>query len=366
MKQTPLRIPTATLLAATLALAVGSAARARAQDDDDDLDKIPTSESHHVVRPRGESAAPASGDEEEAPAAAKPEPRPEPSRPASPPPDEAPAPAKEEAPAPRPATRSKREKKHKRAKKAKPSRHHGKSRPAPEEESQRPGDELSPPQPEASPSEPRVVHGSPSAEPGEEEEAPARVERPVPAAESGEGEARRVAPSSGDMDFNLLPQKSPEEDAAATAVARKVRTRRAMLQWHQGFGIATAALMTATVVTGQMNYSDRFGGGGGSGQYEIWHDTFEAATVLSFATAGLLAIFAPSPFEHRSSGVDTVTIHKYSMLVATIGMATEVPLGIWTVTREGYTNQGTLALTHLVIGYVTAAAFTAGATALFF
>ncbi|MHB8417672.1 MAG: hypothetical protein ACYDCL_06325 [Myxococcales bacterium] len=212
-----------------------------------------------------------------------------------------------------------------------------------------------------------MIQASPAAAgEGDEEEAPATVQRTAPAAAPGTGEARRpAAESSGDMDFNLMPSK-PQETAEAAAVESKVHTRRTMLQLHQGFGIATAALMAATVVTGQLNYSDRFGGGGGSGQYEIWHDTFEAATVLSFATAGLLAVLAPTPFEHKSDGVDTVTIHKYSMLIATIGMAAEVPLGIWTVTREGYTNQGTLALTHLVIGYVTAAALTVGATALFF
>ena len=80
-----------------------------------------------------------------------------------------------------------------------------------------------------------------------------------------------------------------------------------MLQLHQGFGIATAALMAATVVTGQLNYSDRFGGSGSSGNYEAWHGAFEATTALSFATAGLLAILTPTPFEHKSDGVDTVT-----------------------------------------------------------
>jgi hypothetical protein len=355
----PLRISTATALAATLAFLVGGAARARAQDsDDDDLDKIPT-ETHHVVRPHDETAPAPSEDEEPS----KPAPRPEPVH-AAPPPEEAPAPRpaahereEEEAP-PRSSAHAKRDRRHKHAKKKK-SRHHGKARHE-EESSEQPA---SPP-PEAPPSEPRVLHANPAASEGGDEDAPPTVERSAPA-EPGEGEARRPAESSGDMDFNLLPQKSQENDEA-TAIGRRIRVRRTMLQVHQGFGIATAALMAGTVITGQLNYSDRFGGGGSTGQYELWHDTFEAATVVSFATAGLLAVFAPTPFEHKSSGVDTVTVHKYSMLISTIGMAAEVPLGIWTVTREGYTNQGTLALTHLVIGYVTAAALTAGATALFF
>ena len=139
-----------------------------------------------------------------------------------------------------------------------------------------------------------------------------------------------------------------------------------MLEWHQGLGIATAGLMVGTVILGQLSFSDKFGGNGNSGTYEIWHSGFEAATVVAFLSAGALAIFAPVPYEKKSSRVDTVTVHKYSMLIATIGMATEVPLGIVTVAREGYADQAALAVSHLIIGYITAAALGTGATALFF
>ncbi|MHB1845156.1 MAG: hypothetical protein ACYCWW_10015 [Deltaproteobacteria bacterium] len=171
------------------------------------------------------------------------------------------------------------------------------------------------------------------------------------------------APSS--MSFDLVKESSGSAAEAAT-VERKVKIRRSMLQVHQAFGIATTALMLATAVSGQLNYSDRFGGGGSSGQFEIWHSSLEAATVLTFATTGLLALLAPVPFEKKSGGIDSVTIHKWSMLVATIGMGSEIPLGIYTVSREGYVNQGTMALTHLIIGYVTTAALATGVAALFF
>jgi len=36
------------------------------------------------------------------------------------------------------------------------------------------------------------------------------------------------------------------------------------------------------------------------------------------------------------------------------------------VSQEGHINQGTFAWTHLIIGYVTAAAFATGVTALLF
>ena len=201
---------------------------------------------------------------------------------------------------------------------------------------------------------------------GDDTEAPAPASVRHVAPERGEGEAREpsAAPPPG-MDFDLLPEKSAA-GPDALALESKVNLRRGMLQYHQIFGIATAVLMIGTVVTGQLNYSDRFGGGSSGGQFEIWHSGLEAATVLSFATTGLLALFAPVPFEKKSEGIDTVTVHKWSMLVATIGMASEIPLGIYTVSREGYVNQGTMALAHLIIGYITAAALTAGAAAIFF
>lgn len=177
---------------------------------------------------------------------------------------------------------------------------------------------------------------------------------------------RAQAASPDSFSFELMPEEKKMSTSEQLRLGNQVDTRRSMLQWHQGMGITTTALMAATVVLGQLSYSDRFGGGASTGQFEIWHSTFEAATVLAFTGAGLLAILAPVPYEKKSSGVDTITVHKYSMLVATIGMATEVPLGIYTVAREGYTDQATLALVHLVLGYVTAAALGTGTTALFF
>ncbi len=365
---------------------MGFHGRAQAQEDEDD-DKLPPPVVHHVEHeapdegPKAKEAPP--------PAArhAKPAPPPEadddlegpepgPAAPQKPAPVAKPAPSRESdfgpepEPKPKPAPPKKHHKETKREKRerlrqeklSKQRAHPGK--PAATHERAEPA---RPPPPELEPEERRPVQAAPrETGTGDEDTEPATVEHTrhrAPAREAGEGEARRP---SGDMDFDLLPQKAQVTEEEAATVEHKIKTRRAMLQWHQGFGIATAALMAGTVVTGQLNYSDRFGGGGSSGQYEAWHDTLEAATVVSFATAGLLAVLTPSPFEHKSDGVDTVTVHKWSMLVATLGMGAEVPLGIWTVTREGYVNQGTLALTHLIVGYVTAAALTVGATALFF
>jgi hypothetical protein len=54
------------------------------------------------------------------------------------------------------------------------------------------------------------------------------------------------------------------------------------------------------------------------------------------------------------------------MLVAALGFATEIVLGIVAAGREGYLNQASLAEAHLVIGYVTTAAVGVGTAALFF
>lgn len=171
---------------------------------------------------------------------------------------------------------------------------------------------------------------------------------------------------SGGFDFNLLPA-TPEQQVPVNAkLENAIKTRRSMLELHQGFGIATVVLMAATVVVGQLNYSDRFGGGSGTGRFELLHDGLASVTTLTFATAGLLALLAPVPLKKKSEGIDTITIHKWSMLGASLGMAAEVALGILTASREGFANQPSLATTHLVIGYATAAFLGTGVGALFF
>ncbi len=189
------------------------------------------------------------------------------------------------------------------------------------------------------------------------------------AAAQGGGAAPPPAPAAAgkdDLDFDLLPPAPKEATQEQKAIESKYHTRRTMLLLHQGFGIATTLGMIGTVVFGQLNYSDKFSGAAQSGQWELWPDGFETVTTVTFITAGLLGILAPDPFGKKSEGVDSITIHKYSMLAATLGIAAETVLGIITVAREGYIDQATLATTHLVIGYATAGALATGVTALFF
>ncbi|MFL5413538.1 MAG: hypothetical protein ACJ79D_19410 [Myxococcales bacterium] len=158
-----------------------------------------------------------------------------------------------------------------------------------------------------------------------------------------------------DDDFNLLaPEKKP--DAAALAAQARIqseaRRRRTMLQLHQIGGFATLATMTATVVLGQLNYMDKYGGGGDFGTYKTAHSISAYTTAAVFTATGLLAFLAPNPFE-KPLRVDTATMHKASMIVATAGMATQIILGIATAGKEGTLAQRDLALAHQIVGYTT-------------
>jgi len=194
--------------------------------------------------------------------------------------------------------------------------------------------------------------GAPSSDP-----APS-VDAPVPEAGADQ------APST--LDFELLPPEPPPDPAKLLTLEHDVRVRRSLIQWHTGLGIATTILMAATVITGQLDYTDRFGGGTSTGQYEAWHTGFEALTTTTFAVDGLLALFAPVPYPKEDHSVSSLTVHKVAMIIATLGFASEVPLGIVTVAREGHADQSSLALVHLVVGYVTSAAMVAGVSALGF
>jgi hypothetical protein len=165
-----------------------------------------------------------------------------------------------------------------------------------------------------------------------------------------------------DDDFDLLPREKPP-DAAALArqadLSRSLSRRREFLEVHQLGGFATIATMAATVVVGQLNYADKYGGGGDTGKYRTAHQILAYGTSGIFAATGILALLAPSPFE-KPLRMDTATLHKLSMIVATAGLASQVILGIITSRSEGKISQRDFALAHQIIGYTTLAATTAG------
>ena len=175
-------------------------------------------------------------------------------------------------------------------------------------------------------------------------------------------------PSRPEDDFELLPPEKPP-DAAAVArqaeLSRTLSTRRQILRLHQLGGFATLATMTATVIVGQLNYMDKYGGGGDTGKYRLTHQVLAYSTSGVFAATGLLALFAPSPFD-KPLRFDTATLHKAAMLVATTGMVAQVVLGMVTAKSEGKVSQRDFALAHQIVGYTTLAATAAGFSVLFF
>ncbi|HYV66479.1 MAG TPA: hypothetical protein VE964_09585, partial [Myxococcales bacterium] len=111
----------------------------------------------------------------------------------------------------------------------------------------------------------------------------------------------------------------------------------------------------AAVVLGQLNYLDKYAGGGDTGKWVTPHAiaAFTAAGV--FTATGLLAVLAPSPLE-KPARIDTATLHKIAMAVATAGIVAQVVLGPITASKEGQVSQRDYALAHQIIGYTTLAA----------
>jgi len=181
------------------------------------------------------------------------------------------------------------------------------------------------------------------------------------AAEETTPAAPQDKPDQGN-DFDLLPREKPP-DAGALArqadLSRSLSRRRDFLRLHQLGGFATIATLAATVVVGQLNYADKYGGGGDTGKYRTAHQVLAYGASGIFAATGILALLAPSPFE-KPLRLDTATLHKVSMLVSTAGMASEIVLGIVTSRSEGRISQRDFALAHQIIGYTTLAATTAG------
>jgi len=185
------------------------------------------------------------------------------------------------------------------------------------------------------------------------------VALPASAAAQEAGEPRPPP----DLDFELLP--AAPAPAIDLALEREVDRRRRMLGFHQGLGIATWTAMTATVVVGQLDFDDRFRGGGDTGKYHGWHKGLAYGTAALFTTSAALALLAPEPYA-KGARLDTATVHKVSMAVAAVGLAAQIALGVWARSLEGELSERDVAAAHQVIGYATLGAMTVGAVVLVF
>jgi hypothetical protein len=207
---------------------------------------------------------------------------------------------------------------------------------------------------------------------GSEKHEKARHHDQAPPAATDPAEAvGSSAKGDKNLDFNFFPAEGEagSTDAAtsnqeADEVARKASTRRWMLKTHQTLGLITWALMAATVTVGQLNYNQLYGGGGGSTKWQGTHAALVFGTSLTFAGTGAFAIFAPQPYK-KPLKLDTGLVHRIAVAGATLGMLTEVVLGIATKSRANAGNPRelrTLARTHQIIGYSTFGLLTAAAT----
>lgn len=169
-------------------------------------------------------------------------------------------------------------------------------------------------------------------------------------------------PSSPSLDFDLL---GDAPKPAVVAEDPSLRTRRTMLNLHQGVGLGLMGLQLASTVTGQLNYNDKFGVDN-SGKYKLTHQIFTYSNLAAFAVTGSIALFAPSAKGPKTPGFGRTTLHKLGMGIATAGMITQGLLGIQTARREGYLDKERYGDAHLAVGYVTLAAMSVAVGAIVF
>lgn len=187
-----------------------------------------------------------------------------------------------------------------------------------------------------------------------------------PPAPAGNAEAQKAATDKS-MDFDFFAgENQPDQGVSRNAdeVEARASRRRWMLKVHQTLGLATWALMAATVTVGQLNYNSIYGGGTHSTKWHDPHAALVASTTLAFAGTGAFALLAPKPYD-RPLKLDTGLVHRIAVIGATLGMVSEMVLGIVTHRRAEAGNPRslkTLARAHQIIGYSTFGCLTVAAT----
>jgi hypothetical protein len=171
------------------------------------------------------------------------------------------------------------------------------------------------------------------------------------------------------LDFDFFGGQAGDGKTGANAAedeerAAAARTRRWMLTTHQILGVATWLSLAGTVVIGQLNYNELWGGGGGKNTWQTPHRALVITTSALFAATGAFAIFAPTPYK-KPLHFDTGLVHRIAVIGATLGMVTEGVLG-WITTHQADAgnphNARTMAQIHQIVGYTTLGFLTVAGT----
>jgi cytochrome b561 len=210
-------------------------------------------------------------------------------------------------------------------------------------------------------------HTSPHADPAGD---PADTGAEKADASAGKAAEEKPAGEKPPLDFDFFAgqpgaggQQPDGADPAAADIEAKSHTRRWMLRTHQILGITTWVLMAGTVVVGQFNYNQLYGGGNNR-KWQTPHRALVLSTSVAFGGTAAFAIFAPNPYD-KPLRLDTGLVHRVAVIGATLGMLTEAVLG-WTATHQAdagnQNNLRTMARTHQIIGYATLGFLTVAGT----
>ncbi len=147
---------------------------------------------------------------------------------------------------------------------------------------------------------------------------------------------------------------------------RELDFRRTMLSTHQVLGFATLALMTASVVFGQILLND----------YEALrfeealrnrptHRTLSIITFGTYMSTAAMSTFAPPPLIRRDEW-NTVSTHKLFAIFHFSGMVAQPILAIMASNSRDLEQIRTLRRAHQIVGYFTLAALAAAMLTLTF
>lgn len=179
------------------------------------------------------------------------------------------------------------------------------------------------------------------------------------------GGALRLFQEEEGLDFDLFGDTAEvREMAIDPLVGAQAETRRSMLQTHQILGLSSLALMTTSVVLGQLNYADLHGGGARSGDFLLAHRISAYSTAGVFLGTAVFALFAPTPYE-REGGFDSGSVHRIAVIGASAGLVTQVVLGFVAARSAdagNAVNYDSYASAHQLVGYATLGLMAVAAT----